>query len=509
MVLVLGLPLSCTSEPFKVQVIHANSLRGQVQAVESAGIMRGGFSLVSGAIKETSATAGKIPVFTIAGYNAYHGSPEAYFTHGRAVVDLMNATGFSALIVGPREYYFGQAAIEDLANLAEFPFIAANIMNQDGTRPTYLSQFFYDEEARFGIIGLAPRSIFSQNLAKDVQGLVLLDEVAATLAAVAELKKKGAHLIGLSAGGISWGGTPEAPDTLLAEALLAIDGIDQYWFGSVSPDQPDGMETLYRNGKPKILTVQSGSRHTNGFQLALTTVSDDPESSSYQDILVDSTNMEPDPALVDSLYSIITATGDVMNRRVATAARDLELDFEAECSMGNLLCDILKEYSGAELFLLNSGKIRSAFSAGTITRKHIYDTLPFGGNIVTVQLTGRQILELLERSCSFVGNSKAGRGFLQVSGISFMWRPSAPPFQRVVREAVFINDLPLEENRRYLVGTEAYIFGGGDGYQEFRAEGIEAELPYDESILVLFENALARMGTVDARVEGRIQTIER
>jgi 2',3'-cyclic-nucleotide 2'-phosphodiesterase (5'-nucleotidase family) len=81
-----------------------------------------------------------------------------------------------------------------------------------------------------------------------------------------------------------------------------------------------------------------------------------------------------------------------MNRTVATAARDLELDFEAECSMGNLMCDILKEHSGAELFLLNSGKIRSAFSSWTITRKHIYDTLPFGGNIVTVWLTGRQIL---------------------------------------------------------------------------------------------------------------------
>jgi hypothetical protein len=79
----LALPLACTREPLKVQVIHANSLRGQVQAVETAGMMRGGFSLLSGAIKATSAAAGKTPVFTIAVYNAYHGSPEAYFTHGR------------------------------------------------------------------------------------------------------------------------------------------------------------------------------------------------------------------------------------------------------------------------------------------------------------------------------------------------------------------------------------------------------------------------------------------
>ncbi len=509
LIISLALPLACNREPLKVQVIQASSLRGQVQSVEAAGMLRGGFSLLSGAVKNAAAEAGKTPSFTIAIYNAYHGSPEAYFTRGRAVIDLMNATGFSALVVGPREYYFGQETMEDLAAHADFPFIAANILHSDGTRPSYLSPFFYDQKTRFGIIGLAPRSIFSQNLAKDVQGLVLLDEVEATLAAVAELKKQGARLIGLSAGGITWGAAPDAPDSIMAEALLAVDGIDQYWFGSVSPDLPDGMQTVSRGGKPKTLIMQSGARHTNGFQVALTTVSSDPEANSYRDILVNSTIVEPDPALVDSLYSIINATGDVMNRLVATAARNLVLDFEAECSMGNLLCDILREHSGAELFLLNSGKIRSAFSTGTITRKHIYDTLPFGGNIVTTWLTGRQILDLLERSCSFVGNPKEGRGFLQVSGISFIWQPSAPPFQRVVRESVFINKLPLDENQRYLVGTEAYIFGGGDGYEEFKVAGVEAERWFDESILGIFENALARKGTIDAQVEGRIQTMDR
>ena len=471
--------------------------------------MRGGFSLLSGAIKEVKSTMGKLPTYTIAGYNAFHGSPEAYFTRGKAVIDLMNATGFDALIIGPREFYFGQETIAELASQAKFPFISANIMRKDGTRPSYISPFFYDQKTRFGIIGLTPRSLFSQNLAKDVEGLVLIDEIEATKTALTELRKRGARLIGLSAGGITWGAASGTLDADLAEALLDIEGIDQYWFGSASPNLADGLEILNRNGMKKVLTIQSGSRHTNGFQLALTSVSPDPATASYNDIVVDSKNVNPDPELADSLYSIINATGDVMNRMVATAASKLELAFEAECSMGNLLCDILREHSGAELFLLNSGKIRSAFSSGTITRKHIYDTLPFGGNIVNTWLTGAQILSLLERSCSFVGNPKAGRGFLQVSGISFSWRSSAPPFQRVIKESVLINSRPLDENRRYLVGTEAYIFGGGDGYIEFRAPGIEVAEWFDDSILGIFENALARAVTIDARVEGRIQAVDR
>lgn len=504
----LAIYLSCSNTPKQVQVIHVNSLRGQIQAVETAGKLRGGFSLLSGAIRDASAQGGSTPSYTVAIYNAYHGSPESYFTRGQAVIDLMNATGFSALVVGPREYYFGPEAIKNLATQADFPFIAANILHPDGTRPSYLSPYFHDQKTRFGLIGLAPRSIFSQNLAKDVEGLVLLDEIEATRSAVAELRKEGARIIGLVAGGITWGTAPDSPDSIMAMSLLAIEGIDQYWFGSSSPDLPYGMQTVQINGSSKTLTTQSGARHTNGFQLALTTISPDPEASRYRDIMVDSTSTTPDQNLADTLYSILNTTGDVMSRRVATASTNLELAFEAECSMGNLLCDILKDHSGTELFFLNSGKIRAAFREGPITRKHIYDTLPFGGNIVTAWLTSRQIVKLLERSCSFMGNPKAGRGFLQVSGISYRWKASAPPFQRVVGETILIDDKPLELDRSYLVGTEAYIFGGGDGYMEFKAEGIEVEQWFDESILQIFENALANRGTIDARVEGRIQAID-
>lgn len=491
-VLCLGATISCSRMPIKVQVLHVNSLRGQVQAVETPPVLRGGFSLLSGALKKAKAEAGRIPSYTIAVYNAYHGSPESYFTRGQAVIDLMNATGFDALVIGPREYYYGQDSLKNLAALARFPFVAANIVRTDGTHPEYLRPFYYDPKTRFGLIGLAPRSIFTQNLAKDVEGLVLLDEIEATQAAVAQLKKQGAELIGLSAGGITWGGEPDSPDTRLAEALLALEGIDQYWFGSVSPELPDGIRSVDINGKKKTLTQQSGARHTNGFQLALTLVSSNPEECYYRDLIVDSKNVSPDPTLVDTLYSIINATGELINRGVATASRDLELSFDAECSMGNLLCDILRDYSKAELFLLNSGKIRAALGAGIITRKHIYDTLPFGGNIVTTWLSGNQILEILERSCSFVDNPRAGRGFLQVSGISFSWNPSAPSFQRVAKAEVLVNGQPLDSGRRYLVGTEAYIFGGGDGYTEFKAAGVALEQWFEESILQIFENALAK-----------------
>jgi len=494
---------SCARGPSLVHVIHVNSLRGQVQPTLSGDVRSGGFSLLSGALASVRAGLADGPVYTVAVYNAFHGTPEAHFTDGSAVIDLMKRVGFDALVVGPREFYFGLPTLERLAAEAGFPFLSANIVQEDGSRPAYLSPFFWDPEARVGLVGLSPRSVLSQNLAQNVAGLRVVDEVEAAAAAVEELRRKGARTIGLFAGGVFWGGKPEASDTAIAEGLLALDGIDQYWFGGAA-DRADGIELVERDGKIRVVVTQSGARFTNGRLLAVSTLARSPEGAGFRTAAVDSTAVMPDRGLADALYAIETAVNDAMGKVIARSTADLSLDSEAECSMGNLVCDLFRAESGSDVFLLNSGKLRAAFRTGDITQKDVYDTLPFGGNIVTARMTGAQLLAVLERSCSFVGNPKAGRGFLQVSGMSFEWDPSRPPGRLVVPGSVRVGSEPLDPDRSYLVGTEAYVFGGGDGYVEFKELGIAMESFDQDSILAILQARLAAAGTVGASVEGRI-----
>lgn len=497
---------SSCSNPRHVSVLHVNSIRGQIWPSENAGALTGGFSLLSTALKEARAAAPGTPSYTVAVFNAIHGTPEAHFTDGRSIVDLMNQTGFDALVVGPREFYFGLPALERLAKVALFPFLAANLVQDDGTPLGFVKPFYFDPKTRVGLIGLTPRQVLSQNLEQNVRGLKVLDEVEATRSALAELKKLGARTIGLFAGGVVWGGAPDSEDSAIAERLLDLTGIDQYWFGSPSPDREDGLEIVERPNGPRVVMTQSGARFTNGRIIALTTFAPSPEGMTFKAIHVDNASYEPDASLADTLYSIESAISETMNAPVAVSGGDFSLEFESECSMGDLVVDLFRDFVKTDVFLLNTGKIRSAFKSGPINRKAVYDTLPFGGNIVTARMTGSELIRVLNRSCTYVGNPQAGRGFLQVSGMSFSWDPSRPEMDKVLPESVRVGGKTLNPESTYLVGTEAYIFGGGDGYIDFREMGIKQDSIVELSILNLLEAALRDLGSVIPGEGGRIIT---
>lgn len=489
---------SCAA-PAKVSVVHVNSLRGQIWPVKQGEILRGGFSLLSSAVKGLGSSSDGRQI-AVGVYNSLHGSAEAFFTEGRAVIDLMNAIGFDALVLGPRDFYFGQEALARLAKAANFPFLAANLRGPDGAIPSFAKAYYYDPKSKTGLVGLAPRQLLSQNLEKDVRGLALADDVVAAKAAVAELKKLGAKRIGLFAGGVAWGAPEGSPAEAEALALLAVEGIDQFYFGSPSPDLPDG---VFVSGGRAVLR-QSGARYTNGYMVARTSFAPSPEGVEFESSAVESSRYQPDPVLTALLSSIEEAIAAAMGDVVAEAAEDLNLDFDGECAMGNLVTDVFRSFSGAEVFALNSGKIRRALSAGPITRKDVYDVLPFGGNLVLTAMNGRQLLALLNKGCEFAGKPQLGRGFLQVSGLRFSWDPDGPAMAKVRPESVLVGGDPLDLERVYSVATEAYIFGGGDGYDIFAAEALPRLRFFDESILTVLEEALRSMKIVPRPVDGRI-----
>ena len=53
-------------------------------------------------------------------------------------------------------------------------------------------------------------------------------------------------------------------------------------------------------------------------------------------------------------------------------------------------------------------------------------------------------------------------GFLSVSGITFTFDSTQPAGQRV--QEIFINSVPLDENKIYTIGAADFMFQGGDDY---------------------------------------------
>ena len=86
----------------------------------------------------------------------WQGSSESNLTEGNIITEWMNSLGFAAMTLGNHEYDWGEEAILENAELAEFPILAINIYDKDtNQRVEYCAPSVVVEcgEIEVGIIG--------------------------------------------------------------------------------------------------------------------------------------------------------------------------------------------------------------------------------------------------------------------------------------------------------------------------------------------------------------------
>ena len=121
--------------------------------------------------------------------------------------------------------------------------------------------------------------------------------------------------------------------------------------------------------------------------------------------------------------------------------------------------------------------------------------LPFGNTLVLLDMTGTQIMDVLNYAAT---TSPGDGGFLHGSGLTWTNRKGLP-------EDVRVGDAPIEMERMYTVVTDNYLVGGGDGYTMFK------DLPYYDTGFTLASSLreyIMKAGKGAPKVEGRLTIIE-
>ena len=154
---------------------------------------------------------------------------------------------------------------------------------------------------------------------------------------------------------------------------------------------------------------------------------------------------------------------------------------------------------------MNSGKVRNGFEKGPINLGDLYNVMPYEGSIVTVEMTGDQILRVLESSCAF----KMSKSFLQVSGIRFRFDSSEKPFSRVIENSVRINGKPLDKNRLYSVSLTDYIYQGGDSYNEFEEMGVKLIKTHQKQMREIIKDYILTVSKIHTPENSRITDISK
>ncbi len=412
---------------------------------------------------------------------------------GMNMIELTNVVPFDLAVPGNHEYDFGVQNFDDKLKASKYPWAAINITHADGSAVAGLKGVTVKEVAGVKIALIPVAQDTSPQLAST--GELKFGPTAQTaIDAAKQARKDGAELVV---------GVVQAPhsDDQKMFASKAFDVI-------LSGDDHDLV--VQYNGITAYVDTSTEANHLVPIDLTVNIEEKDGKRTIKWEPnfrFIDTASVTPDPEtqkLVDAFAAeldkelnvvIGKTTGPLDSRRNIVRTQ--------EAAIGNLIADAMKDAVKADIAITNGGGIRAdkEYAAGSdITRRDILSELPFGNVTVLTEVTGKQIWEALENGFSKYEDG-AGR-FPQVSGLKVVADVKQPAGSRVV--SVMVGDEPLDLTATYKLATNDYMLDGGDGYTALKGGKVTVDARGGKLIANDVMVLLKKLGTVDAKVEGRI-----
>ncbi len=408
--------------------------------------------------------------------------------HDEPTVQALSLMGLEAAAVGNHEFDKGSAELLRMQNGgchpvdgckgpepfkgAAYHYLAASTVDVKTGKtlfPPYFVKSF--EGIPVAFIGLTLKGTPGIVSPAGVAGLEFRDEVQTVNALVPELKRQGieAIVVLIHEGGIPTGDYNECPG--ISGAIVDIvKGLDKAVDLVVS-----GHTHRAYNCRIDGRLVTSGDKYgtiVTEIDLVLDPVTRDVVSAQADNLIVRNAVFAKDPQQTALIARYDALAVNLARRPVGRIAAALPRDANpaGEHALGQVIADAQLEATrgaeagGAQIAFMNPGGIRAAIGMpadGLLRYEDIFSVQPFYNNLVTMTLSGAQIMELLEQQWK----GQVERRVLQVSaGFSYTWDAAQPPGRHVVPGSVRLNGQPLDPQAGYRVTVNAFMASGGDGF---------------------------------------------
>jgi 5'-nucleotidase / UDP-sugar diphosphatase len=390
----------------------------------------------------------------------------SFLTKGEALMKLWAAMRFDAMAIGNHEFDYGSASFAPLMEKAPFPVLGANIyVKESGKRYSKPWAIVERGGVRLGVIGIIGMDARSVALPSGITTLDFTDPRGEVSAAVKELRPKVDLIVVLAHQGKTGPMQTDAeahPEVQRdfdedVELAGAVPGIDVFVGGHAHR----GIETPFVHPRTGTIIVQTYGYGTRLGYLKLWLRGRKIVKHRGELLKVWSDRLTPDPAVVAALAPYREQAAKTIGEVVGRCEMRLVRDYNAESPLGDFVTDVMRETTRAEVAIQNAGGLRADLPEGDVTKGNVLDALPFVNSVVTLQLTGRQLKDVLEQGLTLE------RGLVQVSGIRAVYDLSLPSGKRLVEATVA--GRPIEDERVYTVATNSFVAQGGDLYTTFLA----------------------------------------
>ena len=489
-----GLLPAAVEDQVVIDLVGINDFHGRLEP--SAPIA--GAAVVAGAVRAFE-DANPNTLFVSAGDNIGATTFTSFIQQDVPTIDILNTIGLDVSAFGNHEFDKGRADVDDrVLDLVDWPYLAANLYDTTSGEPAY-DEYYVEtvDGVDVGFIGamteLLPELVSPAGIetleVRDLVGEV--NRVADDLTDGDDTNGEADVLVVLM---------HEGPDTDAASDVTG-DGAFAQIIAGLS-DEVDAVFTGHTHQRFAHLVERDGA-----VDLPVVGSGQYGEGLAHVQLTVDLTeggvvavDAEAFPLMTGTPPAGVYPADEEVAGKVADAVADavgpgsvslgqitesLSRAFNAngttenrggESTLGNLVADVqlwATADKGTEIAFMNPGGLRAdllyASSGdgdpdGNVTYKEAATVQPFANTLVTLDLTGEQIVQVLEEQWQPDG---AGRPFLKlgVSGLTYTYNPYAPKGERITE--VWVGDEPLDLAAAYTVAANSFLAAGGDNFGTF------------------------------------------
>ncbi|WP_317367563.1 5'-nucleotidase C-terminal domain-containing protein [uncultured Tyzzerella sp.] len=428
------------------------------------------------------------------------GSSLATYTQGEAIVDIMNATGYDAIVMGNHEFDFGSKKAVENMKKAKFTPLAANVVDAtgnlilNGINGNGANVIEEINGKRIGIFGLTTEETYYKTNPKNLNGTQFKDVIAVAKKQVELLKAEKVDAIVA----ITHIGDDKSSSPTSLDLAKQVDGIDLIIDGH--------SHTIIQEKVNDTTIVQTGSALKKLGKVTLNFNNKDVDIKT--ELLDMETVVKENPANeeVSKVYNTYDANiSKKLQKVIGNTKTDLyAFDKEGtrlcrieETPMGDLIADAMAnstkkllentEYKNLPIVALqNGGGVRANIDAGDITLEDVLNVLPFG-NLISVKVVTPSILyNALENGVCKMEIDANGKitgldgRFPQISGMRLEIDPTKPAFdpenptagtgERITAIYLVSEDgkevlLDRNDNKMEIaLASNDFVIAGGDGY---------------------------------------------
>lgn len=354
----------------------------------------GGYAAISGYLKGVKAQRSDVLVLDAG--DMITGTPVSTLYEGMPVFDILNTLPIDCAVLGNHEFDHGWQKIAGFRRLARFPILCANVFSPTGELLGDAPTFFTTVNGiRIGVIGVTAPDLYAITATRGHQGLTVQDQVVAVRRHLPDVRQRADLVIVLSHCGVG-------QDLRLAREVPDIDVI----VGGHSHTQLDQPELV---GKTIVVQAKCYSEYVGRLDLVVDVPGRRVAEYGGRLVRMDGRIGPPDPttaAVVEKYERDLRRTLDAVVGRTDAALDKAALvrAFEA----------IFAQKYDADFGHYQPGGIRATLSPGRITKRNVYEMLPFDNAMVVVEVTAEQLATLFNKQAP-----EGKRGPFRVATVDF------------------------------------------------------------------------------------------